>query len=134
MPDFDVTSDIYHDEVIEDTETSPLTDRPLIDSSKKPPAKDTMTRERVWIVAQCSLIASLSSMVGGMVPSFTSSALLELSNGNLTIPTQQLKSTSILFSMFGVSDYTIHYDCRHSIMPGKLSIVIQGATMWQSHN
>ena len=106
MPDSDKPESPYiHDEVFEHTETSQLTDPLLANSStKQPPAKDALIKERVWIVALCSLIASLSSLVGGMATSFASPALLELSNANLTIPTQQLKSSSILFSVFGVSD------------------------------
>ena len=107
MSDSSKLESIYHDEDFEDTETSPLTD-PLLDSStKQPPAKDTWIKERVWIVALCSFVASLSSFVGGMAESFSSPALLELSNANLTIPTQQLESTSILFSVFGVSEISI---------------------------
>ena len=87
----------YYEEGIKDTD-------PLLDSNtNQPPAKGAWIKERVWIVALCSFIASLSSLVGGMAAAFTSPALLELSNTNLTIPTQQLQSSSILFSVFGVS-------------------------------
>ena len=100
MPDSD--QPVYYDEDSEDTEASPLTN-PLLDSiARQPPAKDKQVKERVWIVAMCSFIASLSSL-GGMAAPFTSPALLELSNANLTIPTQRIERTSILFSVFGVS-------------------------------
>ena len=107
MTDSNELDGFNHDEVFEDSEASPQTIHLLNSSTDQLPIKDTLIKERVWVVVQCTLIASLSSLVAGMATSFSSPALLELSNENLTIPTQQLQRTSILFSVFGVSDSTI---------------------------
>lgn len=60
-------------------------------------------KERVSIVAICSLIASLSLFSAGFAVAFTSPTLLELSNENLTIPSQFINASSFLPSVFGVS-------------------------------
>ena len=74
------------------------------------PAKATQSKERVWVVLRCSFIASLGSLLAGMAGAFNSPALLELSNENLTIPTQYFNRTSILASVFGVS--SINWGCE----------------------
>ena len=65
------------------------------------------SKEGLWVVFRCSFIASLASLLAGMMAGFTSPALLELSNENLTIPLQHLNISSILPSAFGVSDYSL---------------------------
>lgn len=59
---------------------------------------------RVWVVARCTLIVCLASLVGGMNGGFTTSTLLELQNVNLTTPAQHFSSNgSTLPNLFGVS-------------------------------
>ena len=60
-------------------------------------------KERISVVAMCSLIASLTLLSAGFAVAFTSPTLLELSNENLTIPSQFINASSILPSAFGVS-------------------------------
>lgn len=56
--------------------------------------------ERVWIVAMCSVIACLASVVNGMMLGFSSPALTQLQfNVSENI---QIKSTDIKYSLFGV--------------------------------
>ena len=59
-------------------------------------------REKVWVVARCSLIVALASLLAGMNLGFSSPALLDLRNENTTTPAQLLTG-SLLPSMFGVS-------------------------------
>ena len=61
--------------------------------TQDPPKK---VKERVWIVAMCSFIAFLASVVAGMSGGVTSLALLELSNENQTTELQYFNSSSIL--------------------------------------
>ncbi len=101
MTDFN-TANGFLLENIKDDETTPLTQQPPV-ACPHDSAKATQSKERVWVVFRCSFIASLASLLAGMAGGFTSPALLELSNENLTIPTQYFNSSSILPSVFGVS-------------------------------
>ena len=57
--------------------------------------------ERIWVVAMCSLIACLASVVNGMMLGFSSPALSQLQS-NVT-PEYQISNTDIKYSLFGVS-------------------------------
>lgn len=92
MSDFE-TSNTFHKE--DNDESVPLTDTEAL--------KPTNNKERIWVVARCSFIASLASMLAGMSSAFTSPALMELSNETLIPTSQLLNSSSILPSVFGVS-------------------------------
>lgn len=60
-------------------------------------------KERVWVVARCALTACLASFVAGMTGGFSSPALQDLSNPNLTTPAQYFSDSSVLHSIFAVS-------------------------------
>ena len=56
--------------------------------------------ERIWVVAMCSLIACLASLVNGMMLGFSSPALTQL---QFNVSTEyQINSTDIKYSLFGV--------------------------------
>ena len=56
--------------------------------------------ERVWMVAMCSMIACLASLVNGMMLGFSSPALTQL-QFNVS-KEDQINSTDIKYSLFGV--------------------------------
>ena len=56
----------------------------------------------VLVVARCCIIASIASFLAGMSLGFSSPALLELTNENLTIPVQLFDDETVLPSIFGV--------------------------------
>lgn len=64
---------------------------------------ESQGKEKVCVVARCALTACLASLVAGMNAGFTSPALLELQNPNLTTPAQFFSNDSILPSVFAVS-------------------------------
>ena len=86
------------DDKFETTESDALT----LLTPPSPPPESQARKEYVWVVARCSLIACLISLVAGMTVGFSSPALLELTNENLTTPAQQLQEGSTLSSLFGV--------------------------------
>ncbi len=68
---------------------------------------ESQTKERVWVVAWCALVACLASLVGGMNGAFTSPALLELQNYNRTTSSAQYfdNSSKLLPNLFGVRKF-----------------------------
>ena len=61
-------------------------------------------RGRIRVVAMCALVASLGSLLVGMNLGFSSPALLELTNENLTTPAQYFDDEEPkLISAFGVN-------------------------------
>ena len=56
--------------------------------------------ERVWVVAMCSLIACLASLVNGMMLGFSSPALTQLQFNVSEV--DRIKDTDIRYSLFGV--------------------------------
>ena len=62
--------------------------------------KSAGSGERVWMVAMCSLIACLASLVNGMMLGFSSPALTQL---QFNVSTEdQIAPTDIRYSLFGV--------------------------------
>ena len=62
--------------------------------------------ERVWVVAMCSLIACLASLVNGMMLGFSSPALTQL-QFNVTPESYRISTTDIRYSLFGVCLFLI---------------------------
>ena len=84
-------------------------DKELVDCNKEcsSPAKlsscsSTTPSCSVLVVARCCIIACIASFLAGMSLGFSSPALLELTNENLTIPVQLFDDESVLPSIFGV--------------------------------
>ena len=72
-------------------------------SSATPTSTESWGRGRIRVVAMCALVASLGSLLVGMNLGFSSPALLELTNENLTTPAQYFDDEeSKLISAFGV--------------------------------
>ena len=69
--------------------------------------KSAVSGERVWMVAMCSMIACLASLVNGMMLGFSSPALTQL-QFNIS-KEDRINSTDIRYSLFGVRVYTLHY-------------------------
>ena len=66
---------------------------------------DKSGKERLRVVARCSIIASLASFVSGINVGFSSPALLELTNENMTTSAQYIGDGDAVLSTFGVGYY-----------------------------
>ena len=67
-------------------------------------SNESWGRGRIRVVAMCAFVASLGSVLLGMNLGFSSPALLELTNENLTTPAQYFDDKEPkLISAFGVS-------------------------------
>lgn len=97
-PDYGINQSISASGSLEASEKMP---RPsAIGSAFKSPSSD-----RVWVVAMCSLIACLASVVNGMMLGFSSPALTQL-QFNVS-DEYRINATDIKYSLFGVSLYCI---------------------------
>lgn len=98
VPDYGI-SDSTEDELTRTGVTSST--RTTTSSFLAGNAKDS--KEQVWVVARCALVACLSTLIGGMFGGFSSPALPEL---NSTNPIQALDEATVLPSLFGVRSLT----------------------------
>lgn len=64
---------------------------------------DRPSKERLQVVARCAIIASFASFISGINVGFSSPALLELTNENLTTPAQHIRDGDEVLNTFGVS-------------------------------
>ena len=82
-------------------------------SSSASTLRDLPTKDRVWMVAVCTLIACLASLLNGMMLGFSSPALTQL---QFNIPEEyQISDKDIKFSLFAVSLIILVYSSIHII-------------------